>query len=189
VTGTTRSRRTRLTCKDRSSSELPTDSRAPVSCFTFAVGTGRCHPAQSTRLRRPAARDRSGSKSSPTSYSISCPDTRSAERERHSVLEASQQSQAAMKFRRSRTARANNGGRNPFFQMRPKTRERTKPFRSRIQRVDSWLGRQDSNLGMAESKSKWFALFIKAHSETMRKFDLSSIKRLGNISECRALSQ
>jgi len=28
-----------------------------------------------------------------------------------------------------------------------------------------WLGREDSNLRMAESKSKWFALFINARSE------------------------
>jgi hypothetical protein len=38
---------------------------------------------------------------------------------------------------------------------------------------------------MAESKSKWFALFIKAHSEKMRKFDLNPIKSLAVISECR----
>jgi hypothetical protein len=48
-----------------------------------------------------------------------------------------------------------------------------------------WLGRQDSNLGMAESKSKCFLLFIKAHSGKMRKFDLNSIRRLTGISECR----
>ena len=48
----------------------------------------------------------------------------------------------------------------------------------------TWLGRQDSNLGMAESKSKWFALLISAHSEKMRKFDLNPFKRLGDISEC-----
>ncbi len=36
---------------------------------------------------------------------------------------------------------------------------------------------------MAESKSKWFTLFIKAHSEKMRKFDLNPIKRLAVISE------
>ena len=28
-----------------------------------------------------------------------------------------------------------------------------------------WLGREDSNLRMAESKSKWFALLINARSE------------------------
>jgi hypothetical protein len=45
--------------------------------------------------------------------------------------------------------------------------------------------REDSNLGMAESKSKWFALFVNAHSEKMLKFDLNPIKRLAVISECR----
>ena len=44
--------------------------------------------------------------------------------------------------------------------------------------------RQDSNLGMAESKSNWFALTIKARSEESRKFDLNPFKRLANISEC-----
>jgi hypothetical protein len=38
---------------------------------------------------------------------------------------------------------------------------------------------------MAESKSKWFALFVKAHSEKMREFDLNPIKRLADISKCR----
>jgi hypothetical protein len=47
-----------------------------------------------------------------------------------------------------------------------------------------WLGREDSNLRMAESKSKWFALFVKTHSEKMREFDLDPIKRLADISEC-----
>jgi hypothetical protein len=49
----------------------------------------------------------------------------------------------------------------------------------------SWLGRQDSNLGMAESKSRCFALFINGHSEEIQKFDLLPIKRLAGISECR----
>src|SRR6266404_4863310 len=48
-----------------------------------------------------------------------------------------------------------------------------------------WLGREDSNLRMAESKSKWFALFINAHSEKLRKFDVHPFKRLADISECR----
>jgi hypothetical protein len=34
-----------------------------------------------------------------------------------------------------------------------------------------WLGRQDSNLGMAESKSAYFPFKIKAHSEKIAKFD------------------
>ena len=42
--------------------------------------------------------------------------------------------------------------------------------------------REDLNLGMAESKSKWFALFVNAHSEKMLKFDLNPIKRLAEIS-------
>jgi hypothetical protein len=51
-------------------------------------------------------------------------------------------------------------------------------------RTVMWLGREDSNLRMAESKSKWFALFVKTHSEKMREFDLDPIKRLADISEC-----
>jgi hypothetical protein len=51
--------------------------------------------------------------------------------------------------------------------------------------LPDWLGRQDSNLGMAGSKSKWFALFINAHSEKSRTFDLRRIKRIAGISECR----
>jgi hypothetical protein len=35
----------------------------------------------------------------------------------------------------------------------------------------SWLGRQDSNLGMAESKSSQFAWFVNAYSEKLPKFD------------------
>ena len=41
---------------------------------------------------------------------------------------------------------------------------------------------------MAESKSKWFALFVNAHSEKMLKFDLNPIKRLAEISERRDAS-
>ena len=41
--------------------------------------------------------------------------------------------------------------------------------------------REDSKLRMAESKSKWFALFVNAHSEKMLKFDLNPIKRLGGF--------
>jgi hypothetical protein len=55
----------------------------------------------------------------------------------------------------------------------------------RYQLLKPWLGREDSNLRMAESKSKWFALFVKTHSEKMREFDLNPIKRLADISECR----
>jgi hypothetical protein len=49
----------------------------------------------------------------------------------------------------------------------------------------NWLGRQDSNLGLAESKSRWFALFVNAHSEKSLKFDLNPLKSLDGISECR----
>ena len=38
---------------------------------------------------------------------------------------------------------------------------------------------------MAESKSKWFALFINARSEKSREFDLNPFKSLADISECR----
>jgi hypothetical protein len=48
-----------------------------------------------------------------------------------------------------------------------------------------WLGRQNPNLGMAESKSKWFALCINSRSEKLQKFDLNPLKRLADISECR----
>ena len=48
----------------------------------------------------------------------------------------------------------------------------------------TWLACQDSNLGMEESKSTWFALFVKTHSEKSRKFDLNPFKRLTHISEC-----
>jgi len=53
--------------------------------------------------------------------------------------------------------------------------------------LDDWPpeAAKATRLGMAESKSTWFALFIKAHSEEMRKFDLNPIKRLADISECR----
>jgi hypothetical protein len=39
------------------------------------------------------------------------------------------------------------------------------------ERSAMWLGRQDSNLGMAESKSDQFACEINAHSEKIAKFD------------------
>jgi hypothetical protein len=38
-----------------------------------------------------------------------------------------------------------------------------------------WLGRQDSNLGMAESKSDYFFFQINAHSEKITKFGLFGI--------------
>jgi hypothetical protein len=48
----------------------------------------------------------------------------------------------------------------------------------------SWLGRQDSNLGMAESKSNWFSAHINAHSETPQICNLNQLNGLVRISEC-----
>ena len=47
-----------------------------------------------------------------------------------------------------------------------------------------WLGRQDSNLGMAESKSTCFAFDFKDHSEKSAKFDPFPINRFDADSEC-----
>jgi hypothetical protein len=46
-----------------------------------------------------------------------------------------------------------------------------------------WLGRQDSNLGMAESKSGQFRFAIKAHSEKSGEFDPFPLNRLDVLSE------
>jgi hypothetical protein len=46
-----------------------------------------------------------------------------------------------------------------------------------------WLGRQDSNLGMAESKSSYFLLFINGHSEKIGNAGFNVAKRLAAISE------
>ena len=48
-----------------------------------------------------------------------------------------------------------------------------------------WLGREDSNLRMAESKSDQFANDFNAHSEKISKFAPLRINRLANNSECR----
>ena len=48
-----------------------------------------------------------------------------------------------------------------------------------------WLGRQDSNLGMAESKSDYFINAISAHSEKPGNFGLFRINRLPASSEWR----
>jgi hypothetical protein len=48
-----------------------------------------------------------------------------------------------------------------------------------------WLGRQDSNLGMAESKSDYFSFEINARSEKIAKFAWLSISRLAPNSEWR----
>ena len=52
-----------------------------------------------------------------------------------------------------------------------------------VKSLKSWLGRQDSNLGMAESKSEYFPFEINAHSEKIAKFDLLSTNRLAVDSE------
>jgi hypothetical protein len=49
-------------------------------------------------------------------------------------------------------------------------------------------GRQDSNLGMAESKSTDFPFAINDYSEKSWKFDLFLINGLRVDSECTALS-
>jgi len=41
-----------------------------------------------------------------------------------------------------------------------------------------WLGREDSNLRMAESKSDYFSFELKAHSEKIKKFERLSINGL-----------
>ena len=48
-----------------------------------------------------------------------------------------------------------------------------------------WLGREESNLRMAESKSEQFSFLIKGHSEKIAIFSPNSINRLGRVSECR----
>jgi hypothetical protein len=39
------------------------------------------------------------------------------------------------------------------------------------QEPDAWLGREDSNLRMAESKSSYFPCFVNVYSEKLAKFD------------------
>jgi hypothetical protein len=52
-------------------------------------------------------------------------------------------------------------------------------------RTVMWLGRQDSNLGMAESKSDQFPFLVKTHSEKTAKFSPDGINRLDRVSERR----
>jgi hypothetical protein len=47
-----------------------------------------------------------------------------------------------------------------------------------------WLGREESNLRMAESKSDYFSCKINAHSEKIAKFDPLYTNRLAAHSEC-----
>ena len=49
-----------------------------------------------------------------------------------------------------------------------------------------WLGREDSNLRMAESKTEHFSFLVKGHSEKTAKFGPNSINNLGRSSECRS---
>src|SRR5229473_7246803 len=52
-----------------------------------------------------------------------------------------------------------------------------------------WLGRQDSNLGMAESKSTCSAFNFKGHSEKAKEFCPFSINRLARLSEAMELGK
>jgi hypothetical protein len=74
--------------------------------------------------------------------------------------------------------------------------KRRKAFR-RLLRVNAetytrdrtgWLGREDSNLRMAESKSDKFANVINMHSEKIAKFDPLSTNRLAPDSECASMT-
>jgi hypothetical protein len=51
-----------------------------------------------------------------------------------------------------------------------------------------WLGREDSNLRMAESKSDYSARNINAHFEKTAEYGLNSINRLTLPSKCSPLS-
>jgi len=50
--------------------------------------------------------------------------------------------------------------------------------RSSMHGDSGWLERRAQNLGMAESKSTWFALSINAHSEKSRRFDLNGYQEV-----------
>jgi hypothetical protein len=50
-------------------------------------------------------------------------------------------------------------------------------------RRTGWLGREDSNLRMAESKPSSFACCINAYSEKLSKFDRLPVNRLALFSE------
>jgi hypothetical protein len=49
--------------------------------------------------------------------------------------------------------------------------------------VTAWLGREDSNLRMVESKSGYFTNDFSLHSEKGVGFNLKRINRLGDDSE------
>jgi hypothetical protein len=67
------------------------------------------------------------------------------------------------------------------------TREAARPLRrylgARADALTCATTRSGLSPGIAESKSEWFPLFIKARSEKQRKFAASHIKRLVVISE------
>ena len=67
---------------------------------------------------------------------------------------------------------------------RPHVRPFQRLYRSKTRDGTGWLGRQDSNLGMAESKSDHFSFQIKACSEKFAKFGPLSNNRLAFDSEC-----
>jgi hypothetical protein len=60
-----------------------------------------------------------------------------------------------------------------------------KPHVVALRDQTSWLGRQDSNLGMAESKSSYFHCLTNPYSEIRSKFDGLPINGLARISEWR----
>jgi hypothetical protein len=65
------------------------------------------------------------------------------------------------------------------------TRE-AKPFLLRIQWFEVWLGREDSNLRVAESKSAWKSLFFRPHFEKYLQNRPPNINRLDPVSKCRS---
>jgi hypothetical protein len=67
---------------------------------------------------------------------------------------------------------------------RRKIRPAKTVFIIQYQLLSRWLGREDSNLRMAESKSDQFANDINVHSEKLSKFDPLSANRLALDSEC-----
>jgi len=52
-----------------------------------------------------------------------------------------------------------------------------------MQKTKHWLGREDSNLRMAESKSAYFSFELNVHSEKNEKFRPLSINNLAFNSE------
>jgi hypothetical protein len=71
---------------------------------------------------------------------------------------------------------------------RGKTDSRKMPLLLRYPWLIYWLGREDSNLRMAESKSDYSARNINAHFEKTAEYGLNSINRLALPSKCSPLS-